>query len=116
MSNGRLALDGQEQLVQVPRIARLRAPTVAFVGRLLPELARPTTNGFIPEDDAASRQYLFDIGDPSGEAQGKPNGEPHGMRDNLGRIAMTLGGWRSNVRLHAERIAYMPAVSADPLT
>ncbi len=59
------------------------------------------------------RQHRFDSGDPSGEAQGTPNGAPHGRSDQLGRLAMTRGGWRSNVRLHAERIADMPAVAAD---
>ncbi len=37
----------------------------------------------------------------------------HLRADYFGRIAMTLVGWSSNVRLHAESIAYIPAVSAD---
>jgi hypothetical protein len=57
------------------------------------------------ECDTTSHHQLFDIPKTEREAKLQPNY----VRDSFGRVAMTRVGWYS--RLHAESIAYIPAMS-----
>ncbi len=83
---GSLALDRQENLVQMPFIARLRTSSTKFVGTLLPDRAPPAPYRFIAEHDATRCHQLFDIAKTQGESEVEPNR----MRNKLGWIAVTL--------------------------
>jgi hypothetical protein len=56
-----LTTDCQEDLVQVPLVARLRTPLSQPIGVVLPKLATPLANGFVGHRDAAFEQELFHI-------------------------------------------------------
>ena len=56
-----LAVDFEEDFVQVPFVARLRAPPLERVRVSLAELATPLPDRFVADDDAAGREDLFDV-------------------------------------------------------
>src|SRR5262250_3744534 len=56
-----LTTDCQEDLVQIPFVARLRTPPSQPIGVVLPKLATPLANGFVGHRDAAFEQELFHI-------------------------------------------------------
>jgi hypothetical protein len=56
-----LTTDGQEDLVHVPLVARLRTPLSQPSGVALPQLATPCAHGFVGHRDAAFEQELFPI-------------------------------------------------------
>jgi hypothetical protein len=81
-----LAMDGEEDLIQVPFVARSGTPLAPLVGVGLPELSAPIPDRFIGQDDATCRHELFDV--PVAEAKAKV--QPDAMADNLGRKPMAL--------------------------
>ncbi len=104
---GRLAIDREEDFIEVPFIPSLRTSTFELVRIVLPELQSPAPHGLIAEGDTASRHQFFDIP----KTQRKPEIQPDRMRNDFGRVAVTLVGWGSNARLHAESIAHIPVMS-----
>jgi hypothetical protein len=82
----------EEDFVQVPRVARSRAPAPKLIGVLLAKFPTPLPDGLIGDDDATNKEQRFDI--PVAAAE--PETEPHTVADALGREAMMLravGGW-----------------------
>jgi hypothetical protein len=55
------AMNGEEDLIEMPRVARLGAPATELIGIRLPELPAPLPDRFIGDDDSTSEQQLFDI-------------------------------------------------------
>ena len=51
-------------LVEMPFVANPRKATTDLVGKLLAELARPLSDGFVADDDAAGRQQLLNHAKP----------------------------------------------------
>ena len=84
-------LNGDEQFVQVPRVAQasLPAPQRARIRR--PERATPLANRLVGHDDAPLGEEIFGVA----EAQTEPVVEPDGVADDLGwkSIAVVAGGW-----------------------
>jgi hypothetical protein len=55
------ALDGQQDLAQMPFVAALRQATAQFIRELLTEFQRLLANYFVSEEDASARHQLLDI-------------------------------------------------------
>ena len=96
--------------VDVPLIACLRTSTPKRIGILLPELARPTTDRLVPEHDASGSHQVFNVSKTQRESEGEPNG----VSNDFGRVAVMLVRWGSSVHLHAQSIAQIPATSDAP--
>jgi hypothetical protein len=87
-----LAIDREEDLVQVPRVARSGTPAPELIGKILTKLQTPLADGFIRDDDFPGAQQLFDIAIAEAEAEI----QPHRMTDDLGWEAVmlvTVGRW-----------------------
>src|SRR5215472_12430916 len=64
----------------MPFVANPRKAATDLVGKLLAELARPLSDGFVADDDTAGCQQLLHHAQPERKAEI----EPHGMADDLG--------------------------------
>jgi hypothetical protein len=71
----------EHDLVQMPFVTNPPKAATDLVAKLLAELARPLSDGFVADDDAAGRQQLLRHAQPEREAEI----QPHGMADDLGR-------------------------------
>src|SRR5215467_4299419 len=90
-----LTLNGKKYLIQVPLVARSRAPVTELIGVVLPKLPAPLTDSFIGYGDATLEQQFFHIA----VAQGEAIIEPDAMADDLAGEAVVLvafgvSGWR----------------------
>src|SRR5437764_11589593 len=56
--------DLEHDLVQMPFVAGAWEPATDPVGEMLTELARPLSDGFVGDDDAAGRQQLLNHAQP----------------------------------------------------
>src|SRR4051812_11553492 len=73
----------------MPLVSRTGEPAADLVGEALAELAPPLAHGFMAHIDATRGQHLFH----HAQAQGKAEGEPHGVADDLAWKAVTgVGG------------------------
>ena len=81
-----LAVDRDDDLVQVPDIAATWrfAPQATRV--IFPEFDCPASDGLVGDDDTAFPQHFFD----QAEAQGKSEIQPHCMGDDLRRETVTF--------------------------
>src|SRR5438876_12307323 len=64
----------------MPFVANPRKAATDLVSKLLAELARPLSDGFVADDDAAGRQQLLHHAQPERKAEI----ESHSMADDLG--------------------------------
>src|SRR5215831_10211704 len=64
----------------MPFVANPRKAATDLVGKRLAELARPLSDGFVADDDAAGRQQLLHHAQPERKAEISP----HGVPDDLG--------------------------------
>src|SRR3954453_2084052 len=71
----------EHDLIEMPFVADPGKSATDLVGEMLTELVRPLSDGFVGDDDAASRQQLLNHAKPEGEAEVQPDG----MADDLGR-------------------------------
>jgi hypothetical protein len=62
-----LAIDHEEDFIQMPCIAGSGTPTPALIGIGLPELQAPLTNGFIRDEGPTGQEQLFHF--PVAEAE-----------------------------------------------
>src|SRR5215510_3060058 len=94
-----LTIDCQEDLVQMPFVARLRTPPSQPLGVVLPKLPTPFADGFVGHRDATFEQELFHIA----VAQSEAIVEPDSVADDFSWKAvvfLTVGvasgwhGWR----------------------
>jgi hypothetical protein len=56
----------EHDLVEMPFVVNPGKMATDLIGKLLAELARPLSDGFVANDDAASRQQLLPMRSPSG--------------------------------------------------
>src|SRR5918997_3935580 len=64
-----LAGDLENDLIQMPLIARARQPTADLIGERLAEFERPLPHALMADDDAASGQHLLDHAQAEREAE-----------------------------------------------
>jgi hypothetical protein len=67
------AVDREQDLIQVPLVARLGAPATELIGIRLPELLAPLPDRFVGDGDSTSEQQLFDIAIAEAEAIVQPD-------------------------------------------
>jgi hypothetical protein len=84
----RLALDREDDLVQVPFITRSGTPAMPLMGGELAEFAAPRTNGSVREGHPAGEQEFFH----TAIAEATPEIEPDRVADDLDREAVVLIG------------------------
>ena len=75
----------EHDLIQMPLVADPGKAATDLVGERLTELARPLSDGFVADDNAAGRQQLLDHAQPERETEIQPDG----MADDLGREPIT---------------------------
>jgi hypothetical protein len=81
-------VDRQEHFIQVPLVAGLGPSMPELIGIPLAELAAPLSNRFVSHRDTAGEEELFHVA----IAEAKPEIQPDGVADDLGRKAMILVG------------------------
>jgi hypothetical protein len=81
-----LAIDGDDDLVEMPYVAAARRLALQAARVVGAEFDRPASNGFVGYDNAALKQHFLN----ETPAQGKTEIEPDCMRDNLGRKSVTF--------------------------
>ena len=91
------AIDGQHNLIQRPLVSTAGLPTVPLVGESLAELQAPPANGLVGDEDAAGGPPFFHVA----VAQREPKIQPHGVADDLGRIAVAVMERLGGVHGHA---------------
>ena len=92
-----LAVDREENFVEVPRVTRPGTPAPELIGILLPKLAAPLPDRLVGHRDATCKQELFNI--PITEAETEI--QPDRVTDNLGREAVVLIAVRCGWSIHA---------------
>ena len=75
-----LALDGDEELVQVPRVTQPPFPPLQTAGIAGTELPTPVADALVGNGDSALRQKVLDVS----EDQTEPVIQPDGVADDLG--------------------------------
>ena len=78
-----LALDGQDDLVEMPLVAAPQLSPTQLVGISLAELQRPLPNRFVRHDDASTGYQFLGIK----TTQRKREIQPNNVADDLGRVA-----------------------------
>jgi hypothetical protein len=81
-----LAVDANENFVQVPHITEAALAPLQFSGRVRTELLTPEPNRFIRDDDSAFGEKVLDIS----EAQAESMVNPDGIADDFRRETMTV--------------------------
>jgi hypothetical protein len=89
-----LALDGHEELVQVPRVAQATLSPLELSSVLRTKLPRPLSDGLVGHDDAPLGEEVFDISD----AQKESVVQPDGVADDLGREPVSVIARRFGIR------------------
>jgi hypothetical protein len=81
-----LAVNSNEDFVQVPNIAEAALTPLQFSGIVRTELLTPESNRFIRDDDSAFGEKILDIS----EAQAETMVNPDGIADDFWRETMTV--------------------------
>jgi hypothetical protein len=81
-----LAVDSNENFVQVPNIAEAALPPFQSLGIVRTELFTPESNRFIRDEDSPFGEKILDIP----EAQAETMVNPDGIANNFGRKTMTV--------------------------
>jgi hypothetical protein len=81
-----LAVDSNEDFVQVPNIAKATLTPLQFSGIVRTELPTPDSNRFIRDDDSPFHEKILDIS----EAQAETMVNPDGIADDFWRKTMTV--------------------------
>jgi hypothetical protein len=81
-----LPVNRQKHLIEVPLVARSRAPATQLTRISLPKLPAPFADSFVRDNDAMGEQQLFNI--PVAEI--KPLIQPRTVADDFGRKAVVL--------------------------
>jgi hypothetical protein len=89
-----LASNGDEELVQVPRVAQPTFSPLQPAGVIASELPAPLADGLVGDGDAPLRQEVLHVS----QAQAKPEIEPDGVADDLGRepVSVVARSWRAH--------------------
>ena len=83
-----LAVDSNQDFVQVPNITKAALPPFQFSGIFRTELLRPESNRFIRDDDSPFGEKILDIS----EAQAETMVNPDGIADDFWSETMTVIG------------------------
>jgi hypothetical protein len=81
-----LAVDSNEDFVQVPNIAKAPLTPLQFSGIVRTELPTPDSNRFVRDDDSPFGEKILDIS----EAQAETMVNPDGITDDFWRETMTV--------------------------
>jgi hypothetical protein len=81
-----LAMNREQDLIEVPHVARPRAPAPELIGIGLAEFPTPFMERLLGDDDAAREQEFFDI--PVAEAEAEV--QPHTVAEDLRRKTTTF--------------------------
>jgi hypothetical protein len=85
-----LAIDGEENLVQMPFIPRARPSALQLIRLLLPKLPTPLTDGLVGHVDATLEQEFLHVA----VAQREARIEPDSMADDFAGKAVVLVAFR----------------------
>jgi len=98
-----LAIDRDDDLVEMPLVAQARSSAADFVGEVPAEFLGPAPNRFMADDNPPCRQKVLD----HSQAEGKSEMEPNGVGDDLRREAMAA--IKGTLRLgHPRKIGQKP--------
>jgi hypothetical protein len=75
-----LAIDRDEDLIEVPLVAEAWPPAAQLLGVGLPELAAPLADALLGHRHPALGQELFDVAVAEGEAEVEPDGVADDLR------------------------------------
>ena len=92
-----LAIDREEDLVQVPLVARSGTPPLELIGVLLAKFPAPLADGLIRDDHSAFEEELFDIA----VTEAEPLIQPDPMADDLPGETVVLVAVRCGWSIHA---------------
>jgi hypothetical protein len=67
------AMNGEEDLIEVPFVARFGVPAVELIGIRLPKLSTPRAHRFVCQKDAACRHQFFDVPVTEAKAEAQPH-------------------------------------------
>jgi hypothetical protein len=105
------AIDGDEDLVQVPLVTGLWPTAPQRIGVVLAELAAPLAHRLVGEDDPALGEQFLHVAIAEREAEV----QPHRVRDDRRREPVAFVAGRGGVLLRASSIAHPPAREASYL-
>src|ERR671933_875901 len=105
-----LAADADEDLVQVPLVARTRSSPAQLVGEGLSELEAPAADALVGDDHAALGQDQLHVA----QAQAEDVVQPVGMGDDLGWKAVAMMWVRRAP--HPTTLAYLASARQPALT
>jgi hypothetical protein len=92
-----LAIDGDQDLVQVPFVTGPRSAAAYLIGIILPELLTPATDRFVGDLDTTFEKDFLNVS----VAQGEPIIEPDAMANDLrwkAVVFVSVGlGWRRHI-------------------
>ena len=105
--------DHDDDLIEVPFVARTGQPPPDLVGERLAELPGPLPHGLVAHDDAAGGQHLLD----HAQTERKPEIQPDRVADDRGRESMA-GVAGAGGRRHAARLPFPspPRQAQAPVT
>jgi hypothetical protein len=104
------AVDPQEDLIQVPAVARLRPAPAQPPGEVGPEPQAPLPDALVGDRDPTFGQDQLDVA----QAQAKNMIQSYGVADDLGREA--VAGVGGEVRLHPASFAQLGRSGQKPST
>jgi hypothetical protein len=99
------AVNGEQDHIQMPRVAWLRASASELMGRDVAECPTPLADRLIDDNDAACEQACF----PITVAEAEADIPPHRMADHLGWETVVLVGVGEHWRGHPTRISHATA-------
>ena len=79
------ATNRDEDFIRRPYVAGPSLPTANRIGKLLTKRSTPLPDRLLAQTNTTGGQQLLDLPETQREAEV----QPHGMADNLGRIAIT---------------------------
>jgi hypothetical protein len=79
-----LAVDSNEDFVQVPNIAKAALTPLQFSGIVRTELLTPESNRFIRDDDSAFGEKILDISEAQAETMVSPDGIADDFLEGIG--------------------------------
>jgi len=95
------AVDGHEDPVQMPRVARARTTATERIRVGLTEFSAPPADRLVAHDHPSLRQQLLDIT----VAEGEPEVPPHSVTADRGREAVALIDGSGSLFFHTPSIA-----------
>ena len=99
-----LTTNRRKDLIQMPRITRLRPAAPALIGILLGEFPAPFADGLIRHDNPTGKQQLCDVA----IAQAEAKIQPHAVANNPRTEAVVFRAIGRSCGIHAAIMAHRP--------